>query len=277
MAMIPESIGNRTVLFSCLTGSYNYNLNTPTSDKDYHIFVCPAFDDLYYGTMLTKQYITDEEDLMVYDVRRMPELLWKSNPSFIEVLYTKELVVEDRITDDDRLDESVKHGIRELIAHRDEFARMNLPYLWDACIGIFLNKTKNYIKGTSGTSGLVRKYGYDTKQVMHAIRGLWILQRYAENGFGSFGDAIWFEGEDREYLLSIKEGRYTIDQAADAMDRKLREVERYKPLYKEQKTNEDSRELLDSIVRNLVADMTLNELSKDRRASSSPIQCEVLP
>ena len=36
-------------LFRVLTGSHNYNMNTPESDKDYKIFVLPTFDDLYHG------------------------------------------------------------------------------------------------------------------------------------------------------------------------------------------------------------------------------------
>jgi len=41
-------------MLQILVGSHNYNLNNENSDKDYKIFVCPTFEDLYYNKKLSK-------------------------------------------------------------------------------------------------------------------------------------------------------------------------------------------------------------------------------
>lgn len=262
---LPNEILGRPVLFGCLTGSHNYNLNTETSDRDYHVFVCPTFDDLYRGNVLSKQCISDETDLIVYDVRRIPELIWKSNPSFVEMLFTKEPIIREDLTGDPVLDRRVGEMIGTLFGNREEFARMNLPYLWDASMGTFHGRMRNLNKSTEGTADLVSRYGYNTKQAMHAIRGLWVLERYAENGFASFADAIWFEGADREYLLSVKNGSMTMDEAVRKLDRRLEEVQEYKGLYKGSGQDLRRKELLDSTVEAIVEIMISNELGTGRR------------
>ena len=257
-ADLPGEVLGRPVLFATLVGSHTYNLNTPASDRDYHLFVCPTFDDLYRGDMLTKQFITEAQDLAVYDVRRIPELLWKSNPSFIDVMFSKQILIKDPITGNRELDGSITKEILSMFELREPLARMNLPYFWDACIGIFMHKTRNFVKGTSGTVDLVQRYGYDTKQVMHALRGLWVLQRYADNGFTLFRDATWFEGADRDYMLSVRNGAYGIQDAIRAMDEKLTEVQRYEPMYKGRAPDADTRDALDGHVRRVIEEMTLD-------------------
>ena len=37
-----------------LYGSQNYGLDTPESDRDYKVLMCPEFDDLYHGRKLEK-------------------------------------------------------------------------------------------------------------------------------------------------------------------------------------------------------------------------------
>ena len=64
--------------------------------------------------------------------------------------------------------------------------KMNLKYLYDACIGMHYNKMKYLEKGTEGTKHLVEKYGYDTKQAVHAWRILDFLRAFADNEFTDF-------------------------------------------------------------------------------------------
>ena len=85
-----ERFGGRQVVLKALTGSHNYNLNTPDSDKDYKFFVTPTFDDLYSGNRFSNGKQSDEMDYTVHDIRQLSHLLWKSNPNFIEVLFSQE-------------------------------------------------------------------------------------------------------------------------------------------------------------------------------------------
>jgi len=268
----PQRFMDRQVVFGALTGSYNYNLNTEGSDKDYHMFVCPSYLDLYKGDRVSKQYIGEDLDLMVYDIRKFSELLWKSNPSFIELLFTKDLVRMDSIYGSTEITGRVNSDLDRLFGMRNDLARMNLPYLWDGCVGIFRHKMNNYLDGTAGTQDLVRAYGYDTKQAMHAIRSLMVLERYAATGFTDYGKAIWMEGEDRDYLLSIKNGRYSAERMAAVMEKKLESVQPLKDLYKAENSDKETKEIMDGIVESISTELVYAELKSTFRKRSGHYQ-----
>ena len=125
---MPDGIGDRRVVLWALTGSRSYGLQTEGSDEDHIALVAPTFDDLYGGTMFSRQSITLAEDILAYDVRRLPELLWKSNPSFLEMLFSPEIAIPDTPAAD---------AMRWTVSERDRIARMNLPKLWSATLGIY--------------------------------------------------------------------------------------------------------------------------------------------
>lgn len=65
---------DRTPILKALVGSHNYNLNTPESDKDYKLFVLPTFDDLYLKRDYNTSIDSKEEDIVIYDLRRLSSL-----------------------------------------------------------------------------------------------------------------------------------------------------------------------------------------------------------
>ncbi len=148
---------------------------------------------------------------------------------------------------------------------RDRIARMNLPYLYDATVGIARGKYNDLTKGTSGTADLVAKFGYDTKQAMHCIRCLEILERFAGNGFSDFGEAIWFDEDDRERMLSIKNGAYTLEGFRGYAQQRFERTEELKSAYKSFGADTGTKEELDSLVMHLVKDGILQESAKNRR------------
>ena len=253
-----DEVEGRPVVLEALSGSHNYNLNTPTSDRDYKVFVAPSFADLYRGNMIHKEWIGTERDVLVHDVRKISELLWKSNPSFLEIMFSKEVTVPDTFA---------APYIHELYGMRDRIARMNLPYLYDATIGIARGKYNDLTKGTSGTADLVARFGYDTKQAMHCIRCLEILDRFADSGFSDFGKSIWFEGDDRGRMLSIKNGAYTLDEFREYAQQRFERAEGLKEAYKSFEPDVETKEELDTLMMDLVKDGILQESAKNRRSS----------
>jgi len=187
--------GNRTLAVNALTGSYNYNLNTPTSDKDYKFFVFPNFDDLYAGKMFANAVTSPTLDATCHDVRQLVELVWKANLNFIEVLFS-EACVRDSSLD-------------FIFIARDSLATMNLYTFFKATYGMHLMKIKDLKKGTGNTTMLVEKFGYDTKQACHALRCLYVISRFME--YGHMGKTLWFEDNDpqRSILLDVKAGKYS--------------------------------------------------------------------
>lgn len=140
----------REIVLKSLVGSWNYNLNTPESDKDFKVFVCPTFEELYYGQRYQKTVIGEEEDLDIHDVRKLSDLLFKANINYLEALASVEFCIPNGNLE-----------MKQIYNMRDDIFRMNLPYFFNACQGMFYQKMKLLTKGTEGTQHLVDKYGYD--------------------------------------------------------------------------------------------------------------------
>lgn len=216
--MIFES---RQGAFKALVGSHNYNLNTPESDKDYKIFVIPTFDDLYFGRSYNRDFIGDTEDCSIHDIRKLSSLLSKSNVNFLEVLFSEEFII------DEDLNQKSKNLILELVNMRDDIAKMNLAYLYDASIGMYFNKMRLVKKGTSKTTHLVDKFGYDTKQASQSWRILDFLERFAETNFSDFKSSIYYNNNDEKklFILDLKNGVYSYDEFDKIISEKFNNIE----------------------------------------------------
>lgn len=242
-------LGGRKELFRALVGSHNYNMNTPESDKDYKIFIAPTFDDLYFNKQFSNSIIGETEDYDIHDIRKVSHLWWKANVNFVEVLFSEDVYLNKDLSTD------IKNLLQTIFYHKDEIARMNLPYLYDACIGMHITKKKQIDKGTEGTQYLVDKYGFDTKQAMHSIRILDFLRRFAENGFTDFKKAIWYNNDDfnKQYLLDIKNGKISKEKYYEIAEDQFNVIETYyKKTYKSQKVDEYTNNTLLDIVKEIV-------------------------
>lgn len=229
----------RTVLLVAKVGSVNYNLDDETSDLDYKVYVLPSFDDLYSGKRFVTSKTSDELDFTVHDVRELAKQLEKSNVNFVEVLFSTELTVKD-----DRM--------KYLVEMREELARMNLPYFYDACFGMLHNKVKTFEKGTGGTNHFVEKHGYDTKAFMTMYRMMDFLLRYEKNGFTSFLEAVRYSEEERTFMLSLKHGAYSKERALETVRLMREQVEAKKDVYKSRAFDEETRAKMETFLKTLV-------------------------
>lgn len=242
-------LGERKVAFKALVGSHNYNLNTEESDKDYKIFVLPNFDDLYFGKSFNIDYIGKTEDFNIHDIRKCSNLWFKANVNFLEVLFSSEFSVNED------LDEKSKKLIYEIYDMRDDIAKMNLKFLYDACIGMHYNKLKLLEKGTVGTVHLVERFGYDTKQAMQAWRILDFLRAFSDTEFNDFKSAIWYSEDNskRKFMLDIKEGKFTLNEYKEIISNTFTDVEEnFKVKYKNQPINNDTNDKIIEILKELI-------------------------
>ena len=189
----PEMFGNRKIALVALTGSHNYNLDGPESDEDYKVFVIPTFEDLYNNTMFSTQIQSGKMDFACHDIRQLGRLIWKSNLNFLEVLMSVQFETDFTF-------------IKTLRSLADEFAKINLRVFGKATYGMHMQKMKTLHKGTEKTQTLVDKFGYDTKDALHSLRCLIVLDRVSRGI--ALSDAIWFENDSRarNLLLSVKRG-----------------------------------------------------------------------
>jgi Predicted nucleotidyltransferase len=263
----------RSIVFKALFGSHNYNLNDETSDKDYKYFVLPTFDDLYSGKMYSTSKIGLTEDYDVHDIRKLVHLFWKANINFIEILYSKEIehyihgkyLVSPTKPEYQEYADSYIRGhmfpqISEMFDMRQEIVAMNLPYLYNACVGMYCQKMAQIKKTMEGKTDnpviieSVRKYGYDTKNACHAYRVLDFLRRFRDFDW-DFQKAIWYNDtgtRERDYMLSIKHGEWLWDDFREMISTTNDIVSGYEKYYRVQPPNEGTKERLSELIKDLV-------------------------
>lgn len=252
----------RKRIFKALVGSTNYNLNVEEgvttftrdggevvinpSDKDYKVFFLPTFEDLYKGDMHSVQKITELADYDIHDIRKLPTLFYKANINFLEVLFSTE------ITSYNGLGKRSFEIVTEIFSLKDEIARMNLPYLYNACYGMHLSKMKLLEKGTEGTQYLVDAFGYDTKQALHAYRVLDFLKRFAYTGFSDFLYAMRYDAPDKAFMLDIKNGFFDLETYKNFIAFYSDVIKSFKEEYYAQEPNANLKQRLDELIMELV-------------------------
>lgn len=240
----------RKVVLEALTGSHNYNLATAGSDKDYKIFTAPTFDDLYTGNRYKKNIITDTVDKDIKDIRQLPDLLWKSNIAYMEILFSNSI--------------DAVGGLYELLGLKDEIARINLPQLFKSTGGMHNERLKRLEKPTDGTQHLVDMYGYNTKEAMHDIRGMKLLVDFEANGFTGFEEALRYDDYERQAILDIKNGSLTKDEFIKFTTEYHDKV--FAPLkekYCSHKPNGELKEYMCNIVKDVVEESIFIDLQKE--------------
>ena len=248
----------RRVAFKALVGSHNYNLNHEGSDRDYKVFVIPTFEDLYHSKRYTKSFEASTEDVVYHDLRQLKDLLCKSNVNFLEVLFSEEL------TFGETLDAGEGAFLMSLFEHREFIARMNLSYLYQSSLGMFMNRFKYLESGTEATQPLVEQYGYHTKQALQCARILDVLIRYERQGFDDFKSAIWFSDEEYETieLKRIRAGAYTKEEMINYLTNKKAYVEEeLAPKYRLHSLDQDRAAWVESQIMNFMKLSLLKELT----------------
>lgn len=76
------------LLLEVITGSRAYGTDTPDSDTDLRgVFVCPRKD--FFGLNYTDQVSDEKNDETYYEIGRFVDLLAKSNPNIMELLFVE--------------------------------------------------------------------------------------------------------------------------------------------------------------------------------------------
>jgi len=234
-----ELFGNREIVIKALVGSHNYNLNTPSSDRDFKYFVTPTLEDLYYGNRFSTSKQSDTFDYDCHDIRQLGDLLWKANINFIEVLFSTDYVYDTRLS--------------WLFRNRETFAFMNMVGFGNATFGMHKQKMGELHKGTAKTDILIEEYGYDTKQACHALRCLYVMEKL-HAGF-SMGESLYFHKDSvhRKNLLSVKNGELTEDQFIDLVaDWKKEYREKVNEFFQNHTPQWNVKEELDNYIREFV-------------------------
>lgn len=236
----------RKAVEKILVGSHNYNLNHEKSDKDYKLFVLPTFEDLYTGNRYSNQTVTEESDVEAHDIRKLPEMMFKANPNFLEVLFSKEYVYKDR-------------DFKKILDLRDRIVTANLPKFFSGSKGISYKKVDLIKKGKYN-----EEYERGAKEALHAYRIAKLLEDFALSGFKDYGKHLVQTPEEREHMFKFYS--MGLDDSVQVVENYVEEVDRkYGEFYKENKVDTECMEEVKEIVYTMVKNHITNQKDNTQR------------
>ena len=191
-------------------GSMNYGLYI--DDEDYHsdvdtkAIVLPTLDDLISGKkMKSCVYELNNEHIDTKDIRVMAEMWAKSNPAYLEILYTKYKVINPEY----------EIYMKQILNMADDIVNMNIPQLARCISGMSKEKVVALEHPYPNLLDKIAKFGYDPKQLHHIMRlNKLIIDIFIKNI--KFGSAIYIDNEEaRQNLINIKKGILPLNKARE--------------------------------------------------------------
>lgn len=197
-----------------LQGSQNYGLATPQSDVDTKLIVTPTFRDIAMNRkpVSITHIRANEEHIDFKDIRLYIQTFRKQNLNFLEILYTDFAIINPIYEKQwNRLVES-----REAITHFNPYRSVQ------SMKGIALEKYHAMEHEYPSKIEVLKKYGYDPKQLHHLVRVEDYLGRYIN---GESYESCLDPGPMKQELIEIKMGKYSLADARSIADKAKAHVE----------------------------------------------------
>lgn len=257
-----ESLGlNVVAVFA--QGSMNYGLyiqdDDYKSDVDTKAIVLPTLDDLISGNkMISTKYDYEGEQIDVKDIRVMMDMWTKSNPAYLEILFTKYIILNYKFA----------NYVKQILEMGDDIVKMNFPQLAKCMSGMSKEKVIAMEHPYPSLIDKIEKYGYDSKQLHHIVR----LNRLMIEVFCDdipFGEALDLTKQEkfREYLIDIKKSKKSLEEArilAKDYDEDTRQIkEKVLEKYKDFEFDSQTYKKLKNIVSSLVKSNIVNQIKED--------------
>ncbi len=201
----------------CYRGSIAHNTYVPNTnpnsidDKDIIGVAIPS-KTYFYGLKKFEQFERKEDywDVLIYDFKKFINLLIKSNPNVLSVLWTPSKYI---IKTSKEFEELVEY--KHLFVHKGmysaffNYAKAQLYKMEHMAYAGYMGKKRK---------SLVDKFGYDVKNASHLIR---LLRQGIE--FLNTGELI-VERPDKEQLIAIKTGQWSIQQVKEEAEKLFAEL-----------------------------------------------------
>lgn len=193
------------IVFLALQGSQNYGLDVYDenymSDIDTKAVVLPSFEDFVYNKQPVSKTVVLEnnEHIDVKDVREMFETYKKQNVNYIETLFSKFRIVNDKYKD----------IVQILFDNAEEIAHINFNQALRCMAGMSKEKLKALTHPYPTIVDKIEKYGYDPKQLHHICRMNDFIKKYAKGM--PYKDCLVPDCKDD--LINIKKGALQLDIA----------------------------------------------------------------
>lgn len=211
------------VVYLGLQGSQNYELDVYEkdykSDIDTKAIILPSFEDFVYNRQPVSRTVVldNNEHIDVKDIRTMFDTFKKQNVNFIEILFTKYKIINEKYKD----------LIQILLNNKEEIARLNKNQALRCMAGMSMEKLKALQHPYPTILDKIIKYGYDPKQLHHILRMNDFIKKYAAG--------IRYEDclipDNKEYLIEVKKGVLNEKEAVELAQKIDSETKQIKDKY----------------------------------------------
>ena len=194
-------------------GSQNYGLDYEGSDIDTKLIIAPTFKDIAFNKkpISTTHVRQNNEHIDLKDVRLYIETFRKQNLNFLEILFTPYKIVNPQYAE----------FWQNLVDAREAIAHYDIHRSIKSMKGIALEKYHAMEHKYPSKVDIIEKYSYDPKQLHHLLRVEDYLIRYI-NG-ESYEDCL-NPKELSQYLIEVKQGKYSIEEARQEADRAINNI-----------------------------------------------------
>lgn len=250
---------NHNIVFIAHQGSWNYNMGVINksyqSDIDVKAICLPSLTDIVRGNkMVSHTYIMDDKShIDVKDIRLYSNLWKKSNPQFLEILFSKYKLI-------------FNETFKKIIDMADEIALANFNRLLSSIKGMQLEKQKALTHPYPSIKDKIDKYGYDPKQLHHIVRLCEFGKSIIEGE--SFGEAMLLKKDCHDEVMNLKIYPVPLEKAIQLANDKVDELYKIITKYRNDNNikmdcpNENIYEKLNELIFQMVEDEILTKLSR---------------
>lgn len=202
----PELKIRGMVLYSKIWGSHSHSTELPGSDVDYTGVYVAYPRDLLCLHPPADTLTGEKPDYQIHEVKKFCDLLLKGNPAIIEMLFTDRFMWFDP-------------KWKPLHANRNKF-------LSQAVVKQYLGYSQAQLQRLRHGKPVHSKGGLPgEKWCYHMVRVAWDAERIALGG----EPKVWKEGEEKEKLMAIRTGLWTVEQAVQEAEVTIARIEAKKP------------------------------------------------
>ena len=202
-----------------LQGSQNYNLDYEGSDIDTKAIMLPSFSDFVLNAkpLSTTHIMENNEHVDFKDIRLMFDCIKKQNVNFVEILFTPYSIINPEYAD----------LFQPVLDAREEIARYNNYAGMNCIMGMALEKQKAMEHPYPATMDKIEAFGYDPKQLHHALRLREFMTRYEAGE--PYADCLI--SNQCDYLKEVKRGCYSLKEARVLMSTAIQSMTEDKKRY----------------------------------------------
>lgn len=241
-----------------LFGSQNYELDLYSdeykSDIDAVAIVAPSLSNIVNGRekISTTYIMEDNSHIDIKDIRYMKGLWYKSNPKYLEILFTKYYIINTKY----------ENLFSQILFMNEEIANANKKALMKAIAGMAAQKFNALTKPYPVQKEEIEKYGWASKQEHHIHRLLYFAMDIENVGIKN----AWIPCEiTKQELLDYKTRKIkeTKEEAIQGCQEAYEEIYEIVDKYQDRIINQQVFDKLEKIIYNIIYKSIKNKIMID--------------